>query len=165
MSHFPIFGTSRSQTGCWPCLSIKRSTPVHCQGAFYVVPSLVFIINVFCLVYSVVRGCLVIDLIEPQNPFASVIEYPQSQRLLDDCHGGFGDYILEVKWYTNTNSDHISVQDTSEALLPYRKPTANGLFGNIQDYLNIRPAYCELSLRASGTSWRISRSESQTWMF
>lgn len=76
------------------------SGPVsHWQGMFYIVLALVFITNVFCLVYFFLRSGLVTDYTEPQNLFALAVNSPPSRRLGGACGGGPQGGMLNVDWH------------------------------------------------------------------
>lgn len=68
------------------------------QGVFYVVLSIVFAVNVFCLAYFVLRSGLVTDFTEPQNLFALAVNSPPSEKLKGSCGGGPGKRDLAVPW-------------------------------------------------------------------
>jgi hypothetical protein len=68
------------------------------QSIFYVVLLLVFAINIFCLVYFVLRSGLVTDFTEPQNLFALAINSPPSKQLKGSCGGGPQKRDLVVPW-------------------------------------------------------------------
>ena len=57
------------------------------QGAFYVVLVIVFVTNVFCLVYFVVSGSHLTDFMEPQNMLPLSLNSPPS-AVFDGCCGG-----------------------------------------------------------------------------
>lgn len=76
------------------------------QGIFYIVLVLVFITNVFCLVYFIVRHGLVTDYTEPSNLFALAVNSPPSRRLDGSCGSGPEGYQLDVDW-------HVMAEDSS----------------------------------------------------
>jgi hypothetical protein len=69
------------------------------QGVFYVVLFLVFVTNVFCLVYFFLRSGLVTDYTEPQNMFALAVNSPESTRLSGSCGSGPEGGQLRVDWH------------------------------------------------------------------
>jgi hypothetical protein len=58
------------------------------QACFYPVLVLVFLINLLCLVYAVVRPGLMTDYTEPQNLFALALNSPSSNALAGSCGAG-----------------------------------------------------------------------------
>ncbi|KAI6782687.1 uncharacterized protein J7T54_000830 [Emericellopsis cladophorae] len=68
------------------------------QAIFYVILSLVFVINLFCLGYFVTRSGLVTDFTEPQNLFALAVNSPPSEALKGTCGGGPGGESLVIPW-------------------------------------------------------------------
>jgi hypothetical protein len=79
------------------------------QGMFYVVLFLVFITNVFCLVYFFLRSGLVTDYTEPQNLFALAVNSPESTRLHGSCGAGPEGEQLRVDWHVveDNSSGHF----------------------------------------------------------
>ncbi|CZT10179.1 uncharacterized protein RAG0_14723 [Rhynchosporium agropyri] len=70
------------------------------QGIFYIVLGLVFVINVFCLGYFIVRNGFVNDFTELQNLFALAVNSPPSSRLHGSCGGGPQGDQLNVDFHT-----------------------------------------------------------------
>lgn len=68
------------------------------QSIFYIVLILVFAINLFCLVYFVLRSGLVTDFTEPQNLFALAVNSPPSDSLNGSCGAGPVKGDLVVPW-------------------------------------------------------------------
>jgi hypothetical protein len=68
------------------------------QSVFYVVLVLVFAINLFCLIYLVLRSGLVTDFTEPQNLFALAVNSPPSEQLKGSCGAGPVKRDLVVPW-------------------------------------------------------------------
>lgn len=83
------------------------------QGMFYVVLFLVFITNVFCLVYFILRHGLVTDFTEPSNLFALAVNSPPSQRLDGSCGSGPEGHQLDVDWHVlaEDSSGHFYIQE------------------------------------------------------
>lgn len=83
------------------------------QGIFYVVLLLVFVTNVFCLLYFIVRHGLVTDYTEPSNLFALAINSPPSGRLDGSCGGGPEGRQLDVDWHVmaEDSSGHFFIQE------------------------------------------------------
>ncbi|KAH9208642.1 hypothetical protein DL95DRAFT_373071 [Leptodontidium sp. 2 PMI_412] len=70
------------------------------QGMFYIVLALIFVTNVFCLVYFCARNGLVTDFTELQNLFALAVNSPPSARLHGSCGGGPQGDQLNVEFHT-----------------------------------------------------------------
>jgi hypothetical protein len=83
------------------------------QGMFYIVLLLVFVTNVFCLVYFFLRSGLVTDYTEPQNLFALAINSPPSRRLSGSCGAGPRGEELNVDWHVQNdeNSNHFFIKE------------------------------------------------------
>jgi hypothetical protein len=58
------------------------------QACFYPVLILIFVINLFCLVYAIIRPGLATDYTEPQNLLAIAINSPPSDGLSGSCGAG-----------------------------------------------------------------------------
>jgi len=84
------------------------------QSVFYVVLALVFVTNIFCLVYFIIRGGLVTDFIEPQNLFSLSINSPSSRHLAGSCGGGPEKDQLKVDWFINVDGDHVFIENGKE---------------------------------------------------
>lgn len=88
------------------------------QGIFYVVLVAVFLTNVFCLVYFLIRGGLVTDFVEPQNLFALAINSPPSRKLEGSCGGGPNQEQIQGNWFIklDPDRDHIYIQDGNKPI-------------------------------------------------
>ena len=75
------------------------------QGVFYIVLVSVFLINIFCLVYFIIRGDLMTDFIEPQNLFALAINSPPSRKLEGACGGGPNQEQIQRNWFIKLDSE------------------------------------------------------------
>lgn len=86
----------------------------HWQGIFYLVLALIFVTNVFCLVYFLIRGGLVTDFIEPQNLFSLSINSPPSRSLEGSCGGGPEGEQFETSWFIKLERerDHFYIQES-----------------------------------------------------
>lgn len=65
---------------------------------FYIILTLVFGINCFCLAYLLLRSGLVTDFTEPQNLFALAVNSPPSEQLKGSCGAGPQQRDLVVPW-------------------------------------------------------------------
>lgn len=83
------------------------------QKMFYVVLILVFVTNIFCLVYFFLRSGLVTDFTEPQNLFALAVNSPPSLRLGGSCGGGPEGDQLNIDWHVKQedSSGHFFIKD------------------------------------------------------
>lgn len=83
------------------------------QSMFYVPLFLVFVTNVVCLIYFLIRPGLVTDYTEPQNLFALAINSPPSRRLNGSCGAGPEGDQFNVDWHVSReeNSDHYFIKD------------------------------------------------------
>ncbi|KAI9812629.1 MAG: hypothetical protein M1827_004618 [Pycnora praestabilis] len=84
------------------------------QGIFYTVLTLVFVTNLFCLGYLILRGGLVTDFTEPQNLFALSINSPPSQRLAGSCGGGPEKEHFQVNWFVHMDNEHFLIESGEE---------------------------------------------------
>ena len=91
------------------------------QGIFYIPLVLVFVTNVFCLVYFIIRGGLVTDFIEPQNLFALSVNSPPSQSLAGSCGGGPEKEQFRATWYINLDGEHVFIENGDEPPIRMRK--------------------------------------------
>ncbi|KAH8682779.1 hypothetical protein BGZ60DRAFT_368585 [Tricladium varicosporioides] len=104
------------------------------QKMFYVVLVLVFVTNVFCLVYFFLRSGLVTDFTEPQNLFALAVNSPPSARLGGSCGGGPEGDQLNIDWHVKQeeSSGHFFIKDGGNnihghELRPRRQPNVRSV--------------------------------------
>ncbi|KAH8805016.1 hypothetical protein F5884DRAFT_439238 [Xylogone sp. PMI_703] len=84
------------------------------QDIFYIVLALVFLTNIFCLGYFLIRGGLVTDFTETQNLFGLAVNSPPSDRLRGSCGGGPHREQLDVDWHvTMEDSGHYYLADSA----------------------------------------------------
>ncbi|PNY25376.1 Uncharacterized protein TCAP_04685 [Tolypocladium capitatum] len=104
------------------------------QGIFYVVLVLVFVINVCCLVYLVLRAEQVTDLTEPQNLFALAINSPPSAQLKGSCGAGPEKRDLVVPWRVEyvKESNHYFFEEANEK--PWRGKYSDQGVSTTRDY-------------------------------
>lgn len=83
------------------------------QKMFYVVLVLVFITNVFCLVYFILASGIVTDFTETQNLFALAVNSRNSKGLAGSCGSGPKDAQLTVPWHIGQEekSTHFFIQE------------------------------------------------------
>lgn len=86
------------------------------QGMFYVILVLVFLTNVFCLVYFCLRNGLVTDFTELQNLFALAVNSPPSTRLNGSCGAGPQGEQLNVDFHVQADdaSGHFFMQEGTD---------------------------------------------------
>ena len=83
------------------------------QGIFYIVLSLTFATNLFCLIYFVKGQVLVTDFIEPQNLFSLALNSPPSHALDGACGSGpEGDQLI-MNWHIKMDQqrEHLYIQN------------------------------------------------------
>ena len=68
------------------------------QGMFYIVLVIVFLSNVFCLLYFAISGSHITDFIEPQNLFSLSLNSPPSAVLDGSCGGGLEKEQFSASW-------------------------------------------------------------------
>jgi hypothetical protein len=85
------------------------------QAMFYLVLALVFVTNVFCLIYFFLRSGLVTDYTEPQNLFALAVNSPPSRRLDGSCGAGPKGEELNVNWHVahEEHTNHFFIKEGS----------------------------------------------------
>lgn len=122
------------------------------QNIFYVVLVLVFGINVFCLVYFIMRSGLVTDFTEPQNLFALAVNSPPSAQLKGSCGGGPEKRDLVVPWRVSyaPSAHHYFFQEASEK--PWRGKYSKESASTARDYGQVK-----------GSSYK-RLSTSRTWL-
>ncbi len=83
------------------------------QGIFYVVLLLVFVTNVFCLIYLFLYSGLVTDYTETQNLFALAVNSPPSSRLHGSCGAGPEGDQLNVDFHIEADdgSGHFYIKE------------------------------------------------------
>jgi len=84
------------------------------QAIFYIVLLLVFVTNVFCLVYFFLRSGLVTDYTEPQNLFAIAVNSPPSEKLSGSCGAGPERHQLNVPFHVKQEegSSHFFIKES-----------------------------------------------------
>ncbi len=84
------------------------------QGIFYVVLLLVFVTNVFCLVYFFLRSGLVTDYTEAQNLFALAVNSPPSDKLRGSCGAGPEPEQLNVPFHIghDESTNHFFIKES-----------------------------------------------------
>ena len=85
------------------------------QGVFYIVLTLVFIINLLCLIYFGVKGSRVTDFMEPQNMFALSLNSPPSAVLGGTCGAGPEKEHYRTNWHIHADrkSRHLYVVNSN----------------------------------------------------
>lgn len=69
------------------------------QGILYIVLVVVFVTNVFCLVYFGISGSHLVDFMEPQNMFPLSLNSPPSAVLDGSCRGSLGKEQFSAIWH------------------------------------------------------------------
>lgn len=121
------------------------------QNMFYVVLVLVFVINICCAVYLILRAEQVTDFTEPQNLFALAINSPPSAQLKGSCGAGPENRDLVVPWRVEyvKDSNHYFFEEANEK--PWRGKYSEQGVSTTRDYGDAKGAsYKRLS---SGKGW------------
>ncbi|KAF2201942.1 hypothetical protein GQ43DRAFT_16992 [Delitschia confertaspora ATCC 74209] len=78
--------------------------------AFIPVLLLVFLMNIFVLLYFLFHHGLVTDFSEPPNLFTLAVNSPPSHLLKGSCGGGPEGKQFVVNWFVNTEGDHLYME-------------------------------------------------------
>ncbi|KAF2272791.1 uncharacterized protein EI97DRAFT_405417 [Westerdykella ornata] len=84
--------------------------PDDASRAWIAVLFLVFIMNVFVLIYFLCHNGLVTDFSEPPNLFALAVNSPPSHVLAGSCGGGPAGKQYTVNWFVNHEGDHLFME-------------------------------------------------------
>lgn len=117
------------------------------QNIFYLVLVLVFVINILCLCYFIIRSGLVTDFTEPQNVFALAVNSPPSAQLRGSCGGGPQKRDLVVPWRVAyaRNLNHYFFEEANEK--PWRGKYANQPVSTAREFGELRgSSYKRLSM-------------------
>ncbi|KAF2190858.1 hypothetical protein K469DRAFT_721788 [Zopfia rhizophila CBS 207.26] len=77
---------------------------------FILILVLVFVMNIFVLVYFLFHRGLVTDFSEPPNLFTLAVNSPPSHLLAGSCGGGPEGEQYIVNWFVNTEGDHLYME-------------------------------------------------------
>lgn len=78
---------------------------------------LVFLMNIFVLIYFIIHRGLVTDFSEPPNLFALAVNSPPSHVLAGSCGGGPEGKQYMVNWFVNHEGDHLFMEPGEKAPL------------------------------------------------
>lgn len=78
---------------------------------------LVFLMNIFVLIYFLFHRGLVTDFSEPPNLFALAVNSPPSHLFAGSCGGGPEGKQYVVNWFVNTEGDHLYMEPGQEKLI------------------------------------------------
>lgn len=78
---------------------------------------LVFLMNIFVLVYFIFHRGLVTDFSEPPNLFALAVNSPPSQALAGSCGGGPEGKQYMVNWFVNHEGEHLYMEPGEKTAL------------------------------------------------
>lgn len=112
---------------------------------------LVFLMNIFVLVYFILHRGLVTDFSEPPNLFALAVNSPPSHVLAGSCGGGPEGRQYMVNWFVNHEGSHlfmepgekthllhnhdgqphVHVHGPTDELAPAQVKPSNGFFASI----------------------------------
>lgn len=82
-----------------------------------VVLFLVFIMNIFVLIYFILHRGLVTDFSEPPNLFALAVNSPPSHVLAGSCGGGPEGKQYMVNWFVNHEGNHLFMEPGEKTAL------------------------------------------------
>ncbi|KZM18673.1 uncharacterized protein EKO05_0006606 [Ascochyta rabiei] len=85
--------------------------------AWMVILFLVFLMNIFVLVYFLLHRGLVTDFSEPPNLFALAVNSPPSQALAGSCGGGPEGKQYMVNWFVNHEGEHLYMEPGEKSAL------------------------------------------------
>ncbi|KAH6618500.1 hypothetical protein C7974DRAFT_31234 [Boeremia exigua] len=85
--------------------------------AWMIILFLVFIMNIFVLVYFMMHRGLVTDFSEPPNLFALAVNSPPSQALAGSCGGGPEGKQYMVNWFVNHEGEHLYMEPGEKTAL------------------------------------------------
>lgn len=78
---------------------------------------LVFLMNIFVLIYFIFHRGLVTDFSEPPNLFALAVNSPPSQALAGSCGGGPEGKQYMVNWFVNHEGEHLYMEPGEKTAL------------------------------------------------
>lgn len=121
---------------------------------------LVFILNIFVLVYFIFHRGLVTDYSEPPNLFALAVNSPPSQALAGSCGGGPEGKQYTVNWFVNHEGEHLYMEPGEKSALlaghdhdhgtdtPHQtKPAGSGFFSSLLG--RVRPSKNKAPVKVS----------------
>jgi hypothetical protein len=85
--------------------------------AWIIILALVFVMNVFVLIYFILHRGLVTDFSEPPNLFALAVNSPPSHVLAGSCGGGPQGEQYGVSWFVNHEGSHLYMEPGEKAPL------------------------------------------------
>jgi len=85
--------------------------------AWMIILFLVFLMNIFVLVYFILHRGLVTDFSEPPNLFALAVNSPPSQALAGSCGGGPEGKQYMVNWFVNHEGEHLYMEPGEKTAL------------------------------------------------
>ncbi|KAF1929459.1 uncharacterized protein M421DRAFT_100553 [Didymella exigua CBS 183.55] len=89
--------------------------------AWMVILILVFLMNIFVLIYFIFHRGLVTDFSEPPNLFALAVNSPPSQALAGSCGGGPEGKQYMVNWFVNHEGEHLYMEPGEKTALLARQ--------------------------------------------
>jgi hypothetical protein len=85
--------------------------------AWVIVLLLVFLMNIFVLIYFIIHRGLVTDFSEPPNLFALAVNSPPSHVLAGSCGGGPEGKQYMVNWFVNHEGNHLFMEPGEKTAL------------------------------------------------
>lgn len=89
--------------------------------AWMIILFLVFLMNIFVLLYFIFHRGLVTDFSEPPNLFALAVNSPPSQALAGSCGGGPEGKQYMVNWFVNHEGEHLYMEPGEKTALLARQ--------------------------------------------
>ncbi|KAF1852112.1 uncharacterized protein K460DRAFT_373966 [Cucurbitaria berberidis CBS 394.84] len=89
----------------------------HASKGWLIILLLVFLMNIFVLLYFIIHRGLVTDFSEPPNMFALAVNSPPSHVLAGSCGGGPEGKQYMVNWFVNHEGSHLFMEPGEKAHL------------------------------------------------
>ncbi|KAH7313809.1 hypothetical protein B0I35DRAFT_355419 [Stachybotrys elegans] len=130
---------------------------------FYAVLGPVFAINLFCLIYFILRSGLVTDFTEPQNLFALAINSPPSAQIKGSCGGGPTKRDLVVPWRVAyaPSANHYFFEEANEKPWRGRYSEIGVEHSTGADAGPLKSSYRRLSKSTGWLDWGRNRTTAQ----
>jgi hypothetical protein len=102
--------------------------------AWVIVLLLVFLMNIFVLVYFVLHRGLVTDFSEPPNLFARAVNSPPSAQLAGSCGGGPEGKQYMVNWFVNHEGNHLFMEPGEKTALLAHNDAHGHVHGPVEEF-------------------------------
>jgi hypothetical protein len=101
--------------------------------AWVVVLILVFLMNIFVLIYFIIHRGLVTDFSEPPNLFALAVNSPPSHVLAGSCGGGPEGKQYMVNWFVNHEGNHLFMEPGEKTALLHHEHAHSYVHGPVEE--------------------------------